>query len=235
MKVDRSRSHKPYFATYNSVEAGTGPLVAALRARVSRRINGSVLAVMDETGARLSCSEKDRSAQGFWREIMGDLEAFLATTPELVRSFGTAKNAIAQVQWLTGRKANYWHQDVRWRTHWDVVLFLYVGTDPTPTDLACPDRQPTVTDPKDYVKLPQGQPDIAQWTSSGDLTLFRPSVQTGDLVVIDNRKVWHRTSPVLDDVTYPQTDDDALMTIRLKFFFHETRRDESSDVRGPPS
>ena len=85
-----------------------------------------------------------------------------------------------QVQWLTGRKADYWHQDVRWKTHWDQVLFLYVGDPPTPTDIACPDTAPhRNTTPKEYVKHPQGQPDIAARTNNGDLTIYRPDLKTG--------------------------------------------------------
>jgi len=45
----------------------------------------------------------------------------------------------------------------------------------------------------------------------------RPALRRGDVVVLDNRRVWHRTSPSLteadDSAAQP---DDALMTIRVK-------------------
>lgn len=37
-----------------------------------------------------------------------------------------------------------------------------------------------------------------------------------DVVVIDNRRVWHRSSPSLAEPG--ARSDDALMTIRLKYF-----------------
>ena len=121
-----------------------------------------------------------------------------------------------QVQWLTGRKANYWHQDVRWKQHWDAVFFLYAGNDPTPTDIACPSDQPVeCTTPKEYVRCADGQPDIAQAARSGASITYRPAVCKGDVVVCDNRRVWHRTPPSLDEACAA---DDALMTVRLKHF-----------------
>ena len=121
-----------------------------------------------------------------------------------------------QVQWLTGRKANYWHQDVRWKQHWDAVFFLYAGNEPTPTDIACPAEQPDAcVTPKEYVRCADGQPDIAHAARSGAAVTYRPAVCKGDVVVCDNRRVWHRTPPSLDDAC---ADDDALMTVRLKHF-----------------
>ena len=42
-----------------------------------------------------------------------------------------------------------------------------------------------------------------------------PRSVKGDVVVCDNRRVWHRTPPSLDEAC---ADDDALMTVRLKHF-----------------
>ena len=121
-----------------------------------------------------------------------------------------------QVQWLTGRKANYWHQDVRWKQHWDAVFFLYAGDNPTPTDIACPSTQPDAcVTPKEYVRCADGQPDIANAARTGAAVTYRPAVNRGDVVVCDNRRAWHRTPPSLDDAC---ADDDALMTVRLKHF-----------------
>mmetsp|Transcript_21443 Transcript_21443/g.69005 ORF Transcript_21443/g.69005 Transcript_21443/m.69005 type:complete len:231 (+) Transcript_21443:102-794(+) len=216
MRVSTSRRKDGFFETFSSGEAGTDLLVAALRARRSLRINGSVLAVLDDetAAARVSYSEKDRSAtESFWGEIVGELEAFLSTAPSFLGRPG--RRCIFQVQWLTGREATYWHQDVRWKTHWDVVLFLYVGDRPTPTDLACPAVGPsTDVTPKEYVKHPNGQPEIHRTTLNGDLTVYRPHISTGDVVVIDNRRVWHRTSP---ERRRSGDDVDALLTIRVKF------------------
>ncbi|KAJ8611392.1 hypothetical protein CTAYLR_006510 [Chrysophaeum taylorii] len=174
--------------------------------------------------ARVSYSEKDRSASDlFWRGIVDPLEEFLASVPGLARrdfasSLGDdGGRYMFQVQWLTGRKANYWHQDVRWKTHWDVVLFLYLGEIPTPTDLACPEEPPASDDPRDYVRHPDGQPEIAERTKSGALTTYRPTIARGDVILIDNRKVWHRTAPTLETTTTSWSVD-ALMTIRLKHF-----------------
>jgi len=211
--VRRERRVESYFETFSCAEAGLEGLVRALRARVSKRINGSVLAALSEGRARVSCSEKDRSATNtFWREIVDELEAFLATAPALVArtslgmpsGWGRQRGSyVFQVQWLTGRKANYWHQDVRWRTHWDAVLFAYVGDDPTPTDLACPDAPPARdTTPKEYVKRPHGQPEIHARTASGDLCLHRPAVETGGALFgvgshVVRRRRHHRQSPRL--------------------------------------
>ena len=223
-RVSTQRELPHYFHTYDQNEAGTTELVEALRARLERRINGSVLANLDEKGdVFVSFSEKDRSASSeFWREICEPLKVFLKNTPSLARRnlLATLKqeggSCMFQVQWLTGRKANYWHQDVRWKQHWDAVFFLYVGHAPTPTDIACPSDQPVeCTTPKEYVRCADGQPDIAQAARTGAAVTYRPAVCKGDVVVCDNRRVWHRTPPSLDEAC---ADDDALMTVRLKHF-----------------
>mmetsp|Transcript_21649 Transcript_21649/g.73357 ORF Transcript_21649/g.73357 Transcript_21649/m.73357 type:complete len:243 (-) Transcript_21649:211-939(-) len=228
-RISAARSLPTFFSAYSSEEAATGELVETLRSKLDRRINGSVLASVDASGARITVSEKDRSASNeFWMSVAGPLQRFLATVPGLVqRDLGAALAAdgleqassyIFQVQWLTSRKANYWHQDVRWKTHWDAVLFLYVGESPTATDLAAVPEAPTTNStPKEYVKFPDGHPEISARTSSGDLVTHRPALRRGDVVVLDNRRVWHRTSPSLteadDSAAQP---DDALMTIRVK-------------------
>jgi len=124
------------------------------------------------------------------------------------------------VQWLTGRKADYWHQDYRWNTLWDVAIFLYVGDEPTPTDIACPEIQPTtLINADEYIRKADGQPQIAQLTASGLLTIYRPLVRTGDVVIVNNHRVWHRTSPSLASQLSSVMNlkkDDALMTIRVK-------------------
>ena len=223
-RVSTQRELPHYFHTYDAETAGTTKLVEALRARLERRINGSVLANLDEKGdVFVSFSEKDRSASSeFWREICEPLKVFLKKTPSLARQHlpATLKqeggSCMFQVQWLTGRKANYWHQDVRWKQHWDAVFFLYAGNDPTPTDIACPLEQPDACiTPKEYVRCADGQPDIASAARSGAAVTYRPAVCKGDVVVCDNRKVWHRTPPSLDEAC---ADDDALMTVRLKHF-----------------
>ena len=173
-------------------------------------------------------SERDRSASTeFWSAILDPLARFLERAPDLVaRDLGgslpspsreAGAPCIFQVQWLTGRKANYWHQDVRWKTHWDAVLFLYVGARPTPTEICCPDA-PVAThkEPKEYVRCPDGHPQIAAWTAAGQLETHRPALGCGDVVVIDNRRVWHRTAPAVANRADDATSDDALMTIRLK-------------------
>ena len=123
-RVSTQRHLENYFHTYTNEEAGTTELVKALRARLERRINGSVLANLDEKGdVFVSFSEKDRSASSeFWREICEPLKIFLKNTPSLARrnlpaTMKTGGSCMFQVQWLTGRKANYWHQDVRWKQH----------------------------------------------------------------------------------------------------------------------
>ena len=223
-RVSTQRHLENYFHTYTDEEAGTTELVKALRARLERRINGSVLANLDEKGdVFVSFSEKDRSASSdFWREICEPLKIFLKNTPSLARQHlpATLKvqggSCMFQVQWLTGRKANYWHQDVRWKQHWDAVFFLYAGDAPTPTDIACPSDQPVeCTTPKEYVRCADGQPDIANAARNGTAITYRPAVCKGDVVVCDNRRAWHRTPPSLDDAC---ADDDALMTVRLKHF-----------------
>ena len=223
-RVSTQRELPHYFHTYTDEEAGTTELVEALRARLERRINGSVLANLDEKGdVFVSFSEKDRSASSdFWREVCEPLKTFLKNTPSLARQKLPATlqkeggSCMFQVQWLTGRKANYWHQDVRWKQHWDAVFFLYVGHAPTPTDIACPSTQPDAcVTPKEYVKCADGQPDIAHAARSGAAVTYRPAVCKGDVVVCDNRRVWHRTPPSLDEAC---ADDDALMTVRLKHF-----------------
>ena len=223
-RVSTQRHLENYFHTYTDEEAGTTELVKALRARLERRINGSVLANLDEKGdVFVSFSEKDRSASSeFWREICEPLKIFLKNTPSLARRHLPATlqkeggSCMFQVQWLTGRKANYWHQDVRWKQHWDAVFFLYAGNNPTPTDIACPSTQPDAcTTPKEYVRCADGQPDIANAARNGTAITYRPAVNRGDVVVCDNRRAWHRTPPSLDDAC---ADDDALMTVRLKHF-----------------
>ena len=223
-RVSTQRHLENYFHTYTDEEAGTTELVKALRARLERRINGSVLANLDEKGdVFVSFSEKDRSASSeFWREICEPLKTFLKNTPSLARQHlpATLKqeggSCMFQVQWLTGRKANYWHQDVRWKQHWDAVFFLYAGDNPTPTDIACPSTQPDAcVTPKEYVRCADGQPDIANAARNGTAITYRPAVNRGDVVVCDNRRAWHRTPPSLDDAC---ADDDALMTVRLKHF-----------------
>ena len=222
-RVSTQRHLENYFHTYTDEEAGTTKLVEALRARLERRINGSVLANLDDKGdVFVSFSEKDRSASSdFWREICEPLKIFLKNTPSLARrnlpaTMKTGGSCMFQVQWLTGRKANYWHQDVRWKQHWDAVFFLYAGNAPTPTDIACPSEQPDAcVTPKEYVRCADGQPDIAHAARSGAAVTYRPAVNRGDVVVCDNRRVWHRTPPSLDEAC---ADDDALMTVRLKHF-----------------
>ena len=222
-RVSTQRHLENYFHTYTDEEAGTTELVEALRARLERRINGSVLANLDDKGdVFVSFSEKDRSASSdFWREICEPLKVFLKNTPSLARhhlpaTMKTGGSCMFQVQWLTGRKANYWQQDVRWKQHWDAVFFLYAGNDPTPTDIACPAEQPDVCiTPKEYVRCADGQPDIAHAARSGAAVTYRPAVCKGDVVVCDNRRVWHRTPPSLDEACAA---DDALMTVRLKHF-----------------
>ena len=49
-RVSTQRHLENYFHTYTDEEAGTTELVKALRARLERRINGSVLANLDEKG-----------------------------------------------------------------------------------------------------------------------------------------------------------------------------------------
>ena len=175
-RVSTQRHLENYFHTYTDEEAGTTELVKALRARLERRINGSVLANLDEKGdVFVSFSEKDRSASSdFWREICEPLKTFLKNTPSLARRHLPATlqkeggSCMFQVQWLTGRKANYWHQDVRWKQHWDAVFFCMLGDNPTPTDIACPSDQPDAcVTPKEYVSCADGQPDIAQAARSG--------------------------------------------------------------------
>ena len=51
---------------------------------------------------------------------------------------------------------------------------------------------------KEYVRCADGQPDIAQAARSGAAVTYRPAVCKGDVVVCDNRRVWHRTPPSLD-------------------------------------
>mmetsp|Transcript_21495 Transcript_21495/g.64364 ORF Transcript_21495/g.64364 Transcript_21495/m.64364 type:complete len:260 (+) Transcript_21495:110-889(+) len=229
-RISDARALDGFFATYGRDDASTAELVAALRERLDRRINGSVLANMDAAGeVYVSFSEKDRSAPAsFWREVAEPLKAFLKSAPALARrdlgrTMGDEGGSyMFQVQWLTGRKANYWHQDVRWKQHWDCVFFLYAGAAPTPTDLACPadeDQPGTLVTPKEYVRCPDGQPDIAAAARAGDAVTYRPAVALGDVVCVDNRRVWHRTPESLtlaaaDDVAA----DDALMTVRLKHF-----------------
>ena len=48
-RVSTQRHLENYFHTYTDEEAGTTELVEALRARLERRINGSVLANLDES------------------------------------------------------------------------------------------------------------------------------------------------------------------------------------------
>jgi hypothetical protein len=36
-----------------------------------------------------------------------------------------AQSSGPQIQYLSGRSAYYWHQDVRWGEHWDFVIFIY--------------------------------------------------------------------------------------------------------------
>ena len=224
-RVSTQRHLPHYFHTYDAATAGTATLVEALRARLDRRINGSVLANLNERGeVFISFSEKDRSASSdFWREVCGPLKQFLAGAPALARrdlpaTMTAGDSCMFQVQWLTGRKANYWHQDVRWKQHWDAVFFLYAGNAPTPTDLACPAVQPaTCATPKEYVKCAEGQPDIAAAARSGAAVTYRPRVARGDVVCVDNKRTWHRTPEILtlrDDAAA----DDALMTVRLKHF-----------------
>ena len=67
----------------------------------------------------------------------------------------------------------------------------------------------------EYLRCADGQPDIAQAARSGAAVTYRPAVCKGDVVVCDNRRVWHRTPPSLDEAC---ADDDALMTVRLKHF-----------------
>lgn len=232
-RISTARRFDPFFVTYGADEAGTAPLVAALRAKLESRINGSVLANLDAGGkVFVSFSEKDRSADAdFWRSVAPPLEAFLAAAPALVRrdlahvldgdgAERAGGSYMFQVQWLTGRKANYWHQDVRWKQHWDAVFFLYAGERPTPTDMVCPAAQPTtLVTPKEYVKHPTGQPEIADAARCGRATTYRPALRQADVVVLDNRLVWHRTPESLtlaDDADVAP--DDALMTIRLKYF-----------------
>ena len=181
-RVSTQRHLEDYFHTYTDDEAGTTELVKALRARLERRINGSVLANLDEKGdVFVSFSEKDRSASSeLWREICEPLKVFLKNTPSLARQHLPATlqkeggSCMFQVQWLTGRKANYWHQDVRWKQHWDAVFFLYAGDAPTPTDIACPSEQPAdCITPKEYVRCADGQPDIASAARSGAAAQYR--------------------------------------------------------------
>ena len=70
-RISDARALDGFFATYGSDDASTAELVAALRERLDRRINGSVLANMDAAGeVYVSFSEKDRSAPAsFWREV----------------------------------------------------------------------------------------------------------------------------------------------------------------------
>ena len=235
-RVSTARREGQFFVTYDGAEAGTVKLVEALRSTLDSRINGSVLANLDAEGrVYVSFSEKDRSADAaFWRSVKAPLEAFLASTPALVRRDlrhvldgagavgepAPGGSYMFQVQWLTGRKANYWHQDVRWKQHWDAVFFLYAGERPTPTDMVCPAAQPTtLVTPKEYVKHPTGQPEIADAARCGRATTYRPALRQADVVVLDNRLVWHRTPESLtlaDDADVAP--DDALMTIRLKYF-----------------
>ena len=78
-RVSTQRELAHYFHTYTDEEAGTTELVEALRARLERRINGSVLANLDDKGdVFVSFSEKDRSASSdFWREVCEPLKTFL--------------------------------------------------------------------------------------------------------------------------------------------------------------
>lgn len=232
-----ARREGRFFVTYDAAEASTSALVSVLRAKLADRINGSVLANLDAKGAvYVSFSEKDRSASSeFWRSIASPLEAFLASVPALVRrdlahifdgddgaapAPGFGASYMFQVQWLTGRKANYWHQDVRWKQHWDAVLFLYTGEAPTPTDLVCPAEQPTtLITPKEYVKHPEGQPEVADAARTGKMPTYRPSLRKGDVIVLDNKLVWHRSPESLTLADEADVaDDDALMTIRVKYF-----------------
>ena len=84
----------------------------------------------------------------------------------------------------------------------------------------CPAAQPTtLVTPKEYVKHPTGQPEIADAARCGRATTYRPALRQADVVVLDNRLVWHRTPESLtlaDDADVAP--DDALMTIRLKYF-----------------
>lgn len=84
--ISADRSRPGYFATYSSAETGCEALLTALISRLDARINGSVLATLDERGkARVSYSEKDRSApDSFWRGVAGPLEEFLTRLPALV-------------------------------------------------------------------------------------------------------------------------------------------------------
>lgn len=211
--VSHERRFGGYFNTYSSRETGCDELLAALVSRRDDQINGSVLALLKDGKARVSYSEKGRSApDSFWRGIVDPLERFLESVPKLV-SLEDANSVMFQVQWLTGRKANYWHQDVRWKTHWDKVLFLYAGETPTPTDIACPKSPPTIfTTPDEYVRHVHGHPEIHEKTASGEMIIYRPKISQGDSIVIDNRVTWHRTSPLMKFAR----PDDALLTVRLK-------------------
>lgn len=234
-KVTDVRREDGFFVTYGAEEAGTSKLVETLRSKLESRINGSVLANLDAKGqVYVSFSEKDRSASSdFWHDVKEPLEAFLASTPGLVRrdlkecldgdDLGEPMpggSYMFQVQWLTGRKANYWHQDVRWKQHWDAVLFLYAGDKPTPTDIVCLSEQPkTLITPKEYVKHPHGQPEVAEAARTGKTPTYRPKVSRGDIVCCNNKVVWHRTPESLTLADEGEiADDDALMTIRLKYF-----------------
>ena len=82
-RVSTQRHLENYFHTYSDEEAGTTELVKALRARLERRINGSVLANLDEKGdVFVSFSEKDRSASSdFWREICEPCLLYTSPSP----------------------------------------------------------------------------------------------------------------------------------------------------------
>ena len=51
---------------------------------------------------------------------------------------------------------------------------------------------------KEYVRCADGQPDIAHAARQAPLSRS-PAVCKGDVVVCDNRRVWHRTPPSLDE------------------------------------
>ena len=85
-RISTARRFDPFFVTYGADEAGTAPLVAALRAKLESRINGSVLANLDAGGkVFVSFSEKDRSADAdFWRSVAPPLAAAGARDPEVL-------------------------------------------------------------------------------------------------------------------------------------------------------
>jgi len=185
------------------------------------KVNGSILSTLKDGKCHIPVMEAKRTASAaFWMSIQAPLKEFLASLPATLEGMGfippiqsTFDNDCAwmyQIQYLSGRAAFYWHQDIRWNTHWDVVIFMYMSDDPIVTEIVCPE--------KEFVATPgepggsKGQPEIARLAGEGTLPIIAPAMKPAQLFVLNNRKVWHR-SP------YDSNDKglNSLITVRMKF------------------